>query len=147
MQSLLILGRQPELGLAELESLYGKDKVRSLNNLAAIVDVDPCLLAFNRLGGSIKFCKILTEIKSLRLADIEQFLVEASPKQSLNMPAGKMHLGLSFYGYNFRLASVHKTALRIKKAIQSTGRSVRVVPNNGLALSSAQVIHHKLTSQ
>ena len=24
---------------------------------AAVVDVDPCLLAFDRLGGSIKFCK------------------------------------------------------------------------------------------
>ena len=50
MQSLLILGRQPSLGLAELESLYGASALTTVGNQAVIVDVDPCLLAFDRLG-------------------------------------------------------------------------------------------------
>lgn len=147
MKSLLILGRQPQLGLAELESLYGADKVENINNIAAIVDVDPCLLAFDRLGGSIKFCKILTKLSTDRLSDVEEFLIKVSPEQSLKMPSGKMHLGLSCYGFTFQLSAVHKSALKIKKAIQKTGRSVRVVPNKDIKLSSAQIIHNKLTSE
>src|SRR4051794_2242006 len=58
MQSLMILGRLPALGTAELESLYGADKVKLVGTQAVIVDVDPCLLAFDRLGGSVKFCKV-----------------------------------------------------------------------------------------
>jgi hypothetical protein len=50
----MILGRQPALGLAELESLYGGDKLRPVGNKVVIVDVDPCLLAFDRLGGSLE---------------------------------------------------------------------------------------------
>ena len=55
-KSLCILGRQPALGLAELESLYGAENVRLAGTTAAFVDVDPFLLAFDRLGGSVKFC-------------------------------------------------------------------------------------------
>ena len=51
MQSLLVLGRQPELGIAELESIYGAAKLKPIGGKAVIVDVDPCLLAFDRLGG------------------------------------------------------------------------------------------------
>ena len=56
MQSLLILGRQPALGIAELESIYGADKIQVVSEKVVIVDEDPCLLAFDRLGGSVKFC-------------------------------------------------------------------------------------------
>ena len=79
MQSLLILGRQPALGLAELESLYGADKIRAVGDKVAVVDVDPCLLAFDRLGGSVKFCKILTTLDTTDWQEIEKFLVQVSP--------------------------------------------------------------------
>lgn len=62
MQSLLIFGRQPSLGIAEVESLYGPEAIRVVGDKVGIVDVDPCLLAFDRLGGSMKFCKILTTL-------------------------------------------------------------------------------------
>src|SRR3954468_21343147 len=95
MQSVMILGRQPALGLAELESLYGGEKLRPIGDKAVIVDVDPCLLAFDRLGGSIKFCKLLTELDTASWKQIEKFLLQVSPGQSESMPEGKMTLGLS----------------------------------------------------
>ena len=144
MQSLLILGRQPAIGLAELESLYGAAKVKPIGNEAALVDVDPCLLAFDRLGGSIKFCKLLTELETVDLAGIEHFLINTAPKQSLNMPKGKMLLGLSAYGFNTTAKQLLKTAVNIKQAVRTTGRGVRVVPNKETALSSAQIIHNRL---
>jgi SAM-dependent methyltransferase len=146
MQSLCILGRQPVLGLAELESLYGAGKVRAAGEQAAVVEVDPCLLAFERLGGSIKFCKVLTTLQAIDWREIEKFLIKVSPEHSRAMPAGKMHLGLSTYGFKIAPAQIGATALSVKKAIQkATGRSVRVAPNKEAELSSAQVIHNKLT--
>ena len=144
MQSLIILGRQPELGLAELESLYGADKVRPIAGLAAILDVDPCLLAFNRLGGAVKFAKVLTTLSTNSLEAIGATLVKSVPEHSQAMPPGKMHLGISAYGFNLAPKHVQQLGLKLKKAIRITGRSVRVAANKEAALSSAQVIHGHL---
>ena len=145
MQSLLILGRQPALGLAELESLYGGDKLRSVGDKAAVVDVDPCLLAFDRLGGSVKFCKILTTLDTLDWHRIEKFLLQVSPGHSERMPAGKMQLGLSVIGLDIPLKQIEATGLKLKKAIRKTDRSVRLVPNKAPELNSASVLHNHLT--
>lgn len=146
MQCLLILGRQPSLGMAELESLYGPEKLKPVGEQAVIVDVDPCLLAFDRLGGSIKFCKLLTEIDTTNWKQIENYLVKVSPKHSESMPEGKMLLGLSLIGFDIGVRQIEATGLTIKKAIRQTGRSVRLIPNKSAELNSAQVIHNKLTS-
>ena len=100
MNSILILGRQPALGLAELESLYGSDAVEAIGPQAALVQVDPCLLAFERLGGSAKFCKHLTTLDTTDWHQIEKFLIQVSPDHSVRMADGKMTLGLSEVGLN-----------------------------------------------
>ncbi|GAC1498940.1 MAG: hypothetical protein NVS1B10_01130 [Candidatus Saccharimonadales bacterium] len=141
----MILGRQPRLGIAELESLYGADKITAVNNTAAIVDVDPCLMAFDRLGGSVKFCKILTILDTSDWKSIEKFLLEVSPGHSSNMQAGKMQLGLSLYGFHETIQNIQATALRLKKVIRKTDRSVRIIPNKTPQLNSAQIIHNHLT--
>ena len=147
MQSLLILGRQAELGLAEIESLYGADVVRAVGTQAAVIDVDPCLLAFDRLGGAMKFCKVLTTLETNGWQAVEDFLVKVSPDQSRTMPEGKMHLGLSLYDFKESIHRIEATGLTVKKAIRKTGRSVRLVPNKTTDLNAAQVIHNKLTTQ
>jgi hypothetical protein len=145
MQSLMVLGRQPSLGLAELESIYGDDKLRLVGKDCVVVDVDPCLLAFKRLGGSIKFCKILTTLDTNKWSDVEAFLIKVSPQQIASMPEGKMHLGLSLHGFNLGPKQILASGLKIKKVLTPTGRSVRLVPNLEATLSSAQVHHNKLT--
>jgi tRNA G10 N-methylase Trm11 len=145
MQSLLVLGRQPALGLAELESLYGADKVQAIGPQAAIVDVDPCLLAFDRLGGSVKFCKLLTTLDTTNWGKVEKFLLQVSPGHAQTMPEGKMQLGLSLYGFNETPKRIEATGLSLKKAIRKTGRSVRLIPNKAAELNSAQVLHNHLT--
>ncbi len=145
MQSVLILGRQPELGLAELESLYGSAKIRPVGNKAAVVDVDPCLLAFERLGGSVKFCKLLATLDTVDWKAIERFLVEVSPGHSQRVPEGKLLLGMSVIGLKVGLKQLEATGLSLKKAIRQTGRPVRLVPNKTPELNAAQIIHNKLT--
>src|SRR3989344_1877648 len=146
MQSLCILGRLPGLSLAELESLYGAEKVQPLRSRAALIDVDPCLLAFDRLGGSLKFCKLLTILETTNWKEIERFLIKVSPGHSEQMAAGKMQLGLSVIGLDVSLKQLEATGLTLKKTIRKTGRSVRLVPNKELELNSAQVWHNNLTS-
>jgi tRNA (guanine10-N2)-dimethyltransferase len=145
MKSLCVLGRQPALGLAELESLYGAAKLQPVGEKAVIVDVDPCLLAFDRLGGSVKFCKLLTELETTDWKQIEKFLHEVSSGHSQRMPEGKMQLGLSAIGLRVNPRQLETTGLSLKKAIRATGRPVRLIPNKSLELSSAQVIHNHLT--
>jgi tRNA G10 N-methylase Trm11 len=141
----MVLGRQPELGLAELESIYGAAKIRPLGSHAAIVDVDPCLLAFGRLGGSVKFCKLLTTLDTTDWKQIEKFLMEVSPGHSERLPEGKLLLGLSVIGFKeVSLKRLESTGLNIKKAVRKTGRPVRLVPNKTPELNAAQVIHNKL---
>jgi len=146
MKSLLILGRQPEMGIAELESLYTSAKIMPINKQVVLADVDPCLLAFDRLGGAVKFAKVLTTLPTSSWTNAEKFLLKVAPDFAKKMPEGKMHLGISNYGFKLTPKDVSKTALKLKSAIVKTNRSVRVVPNNDLSLSSAQVIHHKLTT-
>jgi SAM-dependent methyltransferase len=145
MQSLLILGRQPALGLAELESLYGADKLQPIGTQAVIVDVDPCLLAFDRLGGSTKFAKLLTVLDYIDWQKVEKFLLEVSPGHSQRIPEGKMTLGLSTIGFDVGLKQLQATGLKMKKVIRATDRPVRLVPNKSPELNAAQVIHNKLT--
>lgn len=145
MQSLIVLGRQPALALAELESLYGAAKVRPIGAQAALLDIDPCLVAFDRLGGAVKFCKVLTILKTTEWREIERFLIKTSPEHTTRMPEGKMQLGLSVQGLDVNVRTLGATGLSLKKAIRKIGRSVRLVPNKELELNSAQVIHNHLT--
>lgn len=145
MRSLMVLGRQPALGLAELESLYGGTKVRPAGDKCAVVDVDPCLLAFDRLGGALKFCKVLTVLDTTDWDEIEKFLLGVAPGHSERMPEGKMRLGLSNIGLRVTSARLGATGLSLKKVIRKTGRNVRVVPNKSAELNAAQVLHNQLT--
>jgi tRNA G10 N-methylase Trm11 len=145
--SIAILGRQPALGTAELESLYGASTVHIVNPQVVHLQVSPCTIDFRRLGGTMKLARLLTELDTTDWKRIEKFLLDVSPSHVEQMPEGKMHLGISTYGFDIQPQQLLATGLRVKKAIQkSSGRSVRLVPNNTTELNAAQVIHNKLTS-
>jgi tRNA G10 N-methylase Trm11 len=146
IQTVCVLGRQPALGLAELESLYGTSKkIQPIGPQAVLVDIDPPLIDFSRLGGTVKFCKLLTILDSANWSEVESFLKNAVPEHLQHLPEGKLRLGLSVYGMGISVQRLNATGLEIKKVIKATGRSVRFVPNKELALNSAQVLHNKLT--
>jgi tRNA G10 N-methylase Trm11 len=145
--SIVILGRQPALGLAELESLYGSENVRPAGTQAARLSVMPCNVDFARLGGAVRLCKLLSVQDTTDWRKIERFLVTVAPDHSQSMPEGKMHLGLSAYGLDITPERLLATGLTIKKAIRKEHeRSVRLVPNKDTELNTAQVIHNKLTN-
>jgi tRNA (guanine10-N2)-dimethyltransferase len=146
-QSVCILGRQPGLGMAELESLYGAENVHPIGQNAVLLDNTPADVDFRRLGGSIKLAKLLTILDTTEWGQIEKYLLASVVPHTQYLPEGKMNLGLSAYGIAVQPARMNATALSLKKVIKATGRPVRVVPNKTPDLSSAQVLHNDLTAE
>jgi len=144
-QTIAILGRQPALGRAELESLFGADNVKPIDDTAMLIDQSPDTIHFARLGGTVKLCKLLTYLPYTDWGQIENYLAETLPKHLQYISEGKIRLGLSVYGLPVSIRRLNATGLELKKIIKKAGRSVRVVPNNMPELNTAQVIHNQLT--
>lgn len=144
-----VFGRQPALGLAELESIYGSEAVSHTSTEAAILEIEPQNFAIHRLGGIMKAARYLTELPYNDWNKIEQFLIQEMPKHTCCAPDGKIQIGLNAYGFNISINRLNATGLNLKKAVRKPstgeGRSVRIVPNKSLTLNTAQVIHNKLT--
>lgn len=145
MSSVFILGRQPALGMAELESLYGADALQPLGSQAVVVDVEPKDVPMSRLGGSMRLAKLLNYLPYTDWGKIEDYITDQLPLHTAYVPEGKIRIGISLYGLRVGLRQLNNSGLAFKKAIKSTGRSVRVVPNKELELNTAQVIHNQLT--
>ena len=143
-KSVCILGRQPALGLAELESLYGAQDMKAYGN-AALLSLDAAEVNFKRLGGTVKVARILTVLPTVKWREVLDYLIENIPKHLQYVEPGKFTLGISAYGLAMNVNQINQGALAIKKAIKLTERPVRIVPNKTLELNSAQVLHNKLT--
>lgn len=144
LQSLVTLGRQPALGIAELESLYGGQNVQPFGD-AALLALPANDIAFWRLGGSTRLCKLLTELPSPHWGDIKNYLLKSTLEHAVYVPEGKLTIGLSVFGVKVVLKDVERTLLEIKKRLRATGRPIRIVPNKQLELNTAQILHNKLT--
>lgn len=145
-QSVVILGRQPALGLAELESLYGAEAVQQVGNHAALLDLPPADIAFSRLGGSVKLAKALTFLDTTDWGELSDYLIQEVPKHTCCIAEeGKLKFGISVYGLKTNIKAIERTSLSVKKAVKADGRSVRVVPNKSLELNAAQVLHNQMT--
>lgn len=142
--SIVILGRQPALGIAELESLYGSQNVQKAGMTAALVSLPSQQINFGRLGGAIKLCSVLTTLDNANWGKIERYLIKNTSSQISEIPDGKIQLGISAYGLEITSQRVLATGLSLKKALKKAGRAVRLVPNQDVYLSSAQVIHNHL---
>jgi tRNA G10 N-methylase Trm11 len=142
-----ILGRQPALGFAELESRFGDEAIQPLGSYAAQVNVAPDAVPFHLLGTVMKFAQPLATFDSIDWPTVVSLTSEKLVELLDEMPEGKVKLGLSVYDIDVSLKTLQRTGLELKKTLRNAGRSVRVVPNTGLELNSAQVIHNRLTTE
>ena len=148
MKYLAVLGRQPEISIAELETKTGvkwhqmsfsghssrpssRGSSLSPRSNCGIPSKDILMpLDINQLGGSIKLA-----------VELEQ-----SPLEFLaGLPEGKITLGVSDYSDKASQKSVSQEALKLKKILVRHGRSVRVVENKGAVLSTATSLHNGLS--
>ncbi len=143
-QTLCILGRQSELGLAELESLYGPDVMQPVGHGAVLIDCAPDSIRFDRLGGVIKVCSVESILQDPTWPNITSYLKASSEKYMTDDNTGKITFGLSVYGIDVTPKEVLATGLELKKSFKAAKQSFRLVPNQKIALNSAQVLHNRL---
>ena len=98
MSLIALFGRQPELGLAELESVLGADCLKPIPG-AAIIEKELSEVPFFRFGGTIKLGSVLITLETTQWHDIEKYLISACAEHSASVPEGKLTIGLSAYGF------------------------------------------------
>ncbi|HVE80563.1 MAG TPA: hypothetical protein VNA68_00235 [Candidatus Dormibacteraeota bacterium] len=137
MNYIAILGRQPELGLLELECQLGAGGVRPFGKAAIInkqVDI-------NRLGGAQKIGRIIHQGKSADIADVlDTSLLPVGQK-------AKITFGLSFYGIQANKTFVIRTASQLKKKLRQHGSVRFVPPKEKLELTAAQIKFNKMLEE
>jgi tRNA G10 N-methylase Trm11 len=146
-KSIAILGRQPALGVAELEKLYGAKSLNLIRPDIVVLDQEPVDVNFDRLGGTVKLCKLLTRLDFTDWGKLTDYLIEHVPKHVCCIGPGKLIFGISTIGFKLSPKQLERTGLSVKRAVKATDRPVRLVPNNNsLELNSAQVLHNKMTA-
>ncbi|HSX33949.1 MAG TPA: DNA methyltransferase [Candidatus Saccharimonadales bacterium] len=146
-KTLCILGRQPAIGRAELESLLGATHVTPVGNLAMSSDVAAQDIPFARLGGTVKLAVVVTSFETRDWRSVQAELTKTALALAQDIAEGKIQLGISAYGLRVNPRQLLGAGLEIKKTLREHGYSVRLVPNQDTALSSAQVLHNHLTGE
>lgn len=135
-----ILGRQPALGIAELEQIYSSPSVDFFSDHTALVNSDEFHLI--RLGGTLKAGRVVTELSGDWRKVSQKIISQYSSDWAHH--EGKITLGISAYGFDVAPREVQRTGIVLKQQLKKTGVSLRLVPNGESALSSATSHHNKL---
>lgn len=135
-----LLGRQPELSLAELEQVFGA--VNQVSNLAATFETSAAP-DVQRLGGSVKLGEVVAEFEPLDWPKLSKKIAQYYADRLRGFD-GKVTIGISMYGRDVAPRDVQRTGLVLKSALKKHGVSMRLIPNDGPALSTATSHHNKL---
>lgn len=134
-----MLGRQPAIGMAELERVFSD--TRWFAHDAALVDTDT--LDIQRLGGTVKAGRIITELSGSDWRKTSMELVRLYSEKWAHVD-GKVTLGISVYGFKVSPRDVQRTGLILKSHLKSNGVSLRLIPNDQAILGTATSHHNKL---
>lgn len=140
MNIIAILGRQPELSIAELEQCFGSDSVTPFNDSSAVIETEN--FDIQKLGGTVKAGRIIAELDYADWPKLSRDIVQRYVKELKG--DGKLTLGISVYGKPIAARDIQRTGLALKQALKKQGRSVRLIPNDQSALSTATSHHNKL---
>ncbi len=143
-----LLGRQPEISLAELAAVFGADCVNRISQQFAKVQTSQ--FDITTLGGTIKCAKVITELPASRtdkasLLAASRFITQHYHAKWAHSPH-KITLGLSAYSLAVAARDVQKTGLILKSSLKKSGTSLRLIPNDQPALSTATAHNNKLGS-
>jgi len=136
-----VLGRQPLLGLAELERVFGGQNVKSPAKLIALINTES--FDIQQIGGSLKAGKVVLETPTSDWHILSQKIIQYYINE-LSSSEGKVTLGLSAYGFNIGPRDVQKIGIILKQKLKSSGVSIRIIPNQDTSLSTATSHHNKL---
>jgi len=136
-----ILGRQPALGMGELETTYGSDNIRWFSDQSATIASSS--FSIDSLGGTQKAGRIAIELSHADWRRASMKIVQTYLKEWSTFE-GKLTLGISAYGFDVSSREVQKTGIILKQKLKNSGVSLRLIPNDDTAISSAASHHNKL---
>ena len=136
-----ILGRQPEISIAELEQQFGAERLQPFSQEAAIVDT--AQLDVQKFGGTMKAGTIIKEFPATSWHEMSKTIVHHY-ETAWRHHDGKITLGISVYGTAVASRDVQKTGLVLKQRLKKNGGSLRLIPNGEPILSTATSHHNKL---
>lgn len=140
MNIITLLGRQPGLSLAELEQRFGSANVEPFGRLAALVSTEN--FDIQTLGGTVKAGRVIAELEKADWLRLSRDIVGRYARELRG--DGKVTLGISVYGGDIAPRDVQRTGIALKQALKKQGRSMRLIPNDDSALSTATSHHNKL---
>ena len=146
MKYAALLGRIPSLSMTELEKFYPdvcrvyayapmrESEENAVENRLVIFTAEKCP-EIRRFGGVLKFGE--------EIVDGEKGVIDY-----LNsLPEGKIVLGVSDFRNRGGKRQAQEEALRLKRILQRSGRSVRVLENKDAVLSTATSHHNQLAEK
>jgi tRNA G10 N-methylase Trm11 len=135
-----LLGRQPELSIAELERVF--QNVSWVSPQTALIDTE-ATIDIQKFGGSQKIGRVAFTIESTDWRRVSDGIVK---HYSTHWAAatGKITVGISAYDMPVSPRDVQKVGLILKSKLKNSGVSLRLIPNQEAALSSATAHHNKL---
>ena len=136
-----ILGRQPSIGIAELESVFGGEKIRVLGDYACLIETEK--LNVSHFGSILKTGRVVFEVNSTDWHDVSKKITQIFERDFADF-SGKITLGISSYGLKIRANEISKTGTIIKHKLKNHGVSVRIIPSKTAALSTAISHNNKL---
>lgn len=140
--NIAILGRQPNIGLAELERVYGGKNVSRLS-LESATFSNNSDFDIQRFGGIIKAGIILDSLSSDSWQKITNQITKYFISTFSNYQP-KITLGISTYNIALKPHEIQKLGLSIKSILKKRNTSLRLIPNTDSALSTATSHHNKL---
>ena len=135
-----LLGRQPALSIAELERVY--ENVTWFSEHAALIDTSENI-DVQRLGGTQKAGRVIMTLPARDWRAASMKIVQHYSKKWADYD-GKITLGLSVYGMDVPARDIQKTGLVLKSKLKGGAVSIRLIPNQESALSTATAHHNKL---
>jgi len=146
-KTLFILGRQPVFGIAEIESLFPNVEINIINEKIISLDIEVSPDLMSRLGGTIKIAHEITKVNASKSESLEKLIIDSVVDNLASLPDGKINFGISYYGAGQTIRDIERIALNVKRFVKRTGRSIRIIPNKEIELSSAQIFHNRLTGK
>lgn len=135
-----LLGRQPELSMAELERVF--TAVSWFSPQTALIETDD-VIDVQHLGGSQKIGRTILTLDTTDWRRVSDAVIKHYSK-AWSTADGKITLGLSAYDFSASARDVQKIGLVLKSKLKQHTISLRLIPNQESALSTATSHHNKL---
>ena len=138
-----ILGRQPEIGLAELQAVYKKEPRLIASNVALLdISSQTTLAGSKRLGAIVKIIQVIDKKFTVSKSNLTTLC-----QQLFTDVNGKITLGVSYYDHRASKRSAISLGQELQSILKDLGHSTRLLPTNNAVLGAATILHNGLSGQ